>query len=174
MFGMQFWYWIRRAHDFIIDIAYGEIDLPKNTSQSIYNQLHFMYCKCISHNNNFPDLRQVLKQMKYSPWGKDWSWLWHVLHTAYHRAFKFVQTTLGVDMWRQGSSQKLSKTLNLLGLCLSADATRNHVDRLSHMCDHSILTWKAEIKVSSCNFVNCKYIFLHTMLLNSWMSFKMS
>ena len=70
------------------------------------------------------------------------------LHTASPRKVKFIQANIGVDLWRQGASQKTYKMLSMLGICQSANAARRHVDYFADQCDREVDNWKGTLEVS--------------------------
>ena len=55
---------------------------------------------------------------------------------------RLLQTLMGIELYRQGSSQKLYRVLNYLGLSLSNDASRSHADILSKGFDKRVVEWK--------------------------------
>ncbi len=70
-----------------------------------------------------------------------------VLHSHEPNAYKFLQTSVGIEMWRQGASQKLFRTMNFIGLSMSAAMSRTQVDRLIINHDAVILAQKKLIEV---------------------------
>ena len=61
--------------------------------------------------------------------------------------FKMWQTVLGVNLWKEGVSQKAFKALNRLGLCQSKDAARNRVDKIVEASDRVIQSCKHSLEV---------------------------
>ena len=58
-----------------------------------------------------------------------------------------LQSTMGVELWRQGTSGAAFKLLNFLGLSQSVPAARSNVDRVSKDYDDEIVLWKKNIEV---------------------------
>ena len=63
------------------------------------------------------------------------------------RKFKFIPACVAVEMWRQGVSHKVFKTLNHMGISLSVSAARSHVDNLARHHDDQLNIWKDTLKV---------------------------
>ena len=55
---------------------------------------------------------------------------------------------MAVEMWRQGISHKVFRTLNHIGITLGVDATRNYVDLLGKAHDQDLKVWRENLKVS--------------------------
>lgn len=58
-----------------------------------------------------------------------------ILYTLQPRVHKLSQSILGVELWRQMSSQHTYHTLNFLGISQCAKAARAHVDKLCQEFD---------------------------------------
>ncbi|XP_071478800.1 uncharacterized protein [Diadema antillarum] len=64
------------------------------------------------------------------------------LFTNRPRIFKFVQTCMGFELWRQGASTKVFRMLNYSGICLSIAAATGYVDSLTENHDEKLKEWK--------------------------------
>ncbi|XP_071500137.1 uncharacterized protein [Diadema antillarum] len=62
------------------------------------------------------------------------------------RIFKFVQTCMGIELWRQGVSQKVFKTLNHSGITINANTVRLHVDVVAQNHDQQLKEWKKTVE----------------------------
>ena len=74
-----------------------------------------------------------------------------VLYSSQPKIYKLPQSIMSAEMWRQGSSQKMVRCLNHLGLCQGNDATRSAVDKLSIGFDVEVMALKSKIEVISSN-----------------------
>ena len=70
--------------------------------------------------------------------------------------FKMWQTVLGVNLWKDGVSQKAFKALNRLGLCQSKDAARNRVDKIVEASDRVIQSCKHSLEVPILYYYRCQ------------------
>ena len=61
--------------------------------------------------------------------------------------FKMWQTVLGVNLWKEGVSQKAFNVLNRLGLCQSKDAARSRVDKIVEASDQALQSCKHSLEV---------------------------
>ncbi|XP_071487607.1 uncharacterized protein [Diadema antillarum] len=64
------------------------------------------------------------------------------LFTNRPRIFKFVQTCMGFELWRQGVSTKVFRMLNHSGICLSIAAATGYVESLTENHDEKLKEWK--------------------------------
>ena len=71
------------------------------------------------------------------------------LYSTSPKVYKFMQSTIAVEMWREGASGKLYRFFNFLGMCQGADAARAHVDVICAGHDNAIKLWKRRIEVIS-------------------------
>lgn len=69
------------------------------------------------------------------------------LYTHAPKVYKMTQSTLGVELWRQGASGATFKLLNFLGVSQSVQAARGNVDKVSKTYDQEIVDWKENIEV---------------------------
>ncbi len=63
------------------------------------------------------------------------------------RILNLLQQCVGVDLWRQGTSQGVLRFLNYLGLSQGPDAARAHVDILCQEHDSYLRSLKSSIEV---------------------------
>ncbi len=61
--------------------------------------------------------------------------------------FKFPQECVGVELWRQGSSQQTIRLCHFLGMSQGPDAARSHVDKISQDHDVELLLVKEQVEV---------------------------
>ena len=70
-----------------------------------------------------------------------------LLFTERRETNNFIQTCMGIELWKQGCSQKVIQTMNHMGVSLGIKSSRTAVDilRLGH--DESIKEWKQNAEV---------------------------
>ncbi|XP_071483013.1 uncharacterized protein [Diadema antillarum] len=56
--------------------------------------------------------------------------------------YKFVQSCIGIELWRQRVSHKVFTTLNHMGISQSADTARRNVDIIGKKHDDELWKWK--------------------------------
>ena len=54
---------------------------------------------------------------------------------------------MGVELWRQGATQKLVTSLNHLGICCSSGAARRHVDTICTGAEKDLEGWRRNVEV---------------------------
>lgn len=70
----------------------------------------------------------------------------------YNRApltYKFVQSGVAVDLWRQGCSKKAFDMLHKFGVTQGPSAARSNVDKVVEGFDNAILEIKRNVEVIS-------------------------
>ena len=72
------------------------------------------------------------------------------LFTKKPRKCKFLAACMSVQLWRQGASHKVFKTLNAVGISLGVDAARGRVDRLGATYNKKLLNWQHAVEVIIC------------------------
>ena len=71
------------------------------------------------------------------------------MHSRSHKKYKFMQQSMGVQLWRQGASEKIFRTLNNYGMTQSKAAARSAVDKLGSQHDAQL---KQKIRESEVRF----------------------
>ena len=62
--------------------------------------------------------------------------------------YKFFQTCMSLQMWRQGASQKLFSAMSHLGISQGSKAARRVVDVIRQEHEETLKMWKEGIEVS--------------------------
>ena len=71
-----------------------------------------------------------------------------ILHSLYPRRYKFIQSLMGVELWRQSSTQKTFNIMSVLGLSQCHRSTLQHVDSFCLEHDEKLKMWKENIQVN--------------------------
>ena len=69
-----------------------------------------------------------------------------VLFSNAPRVYRFLPSVIGVDMWRQGASEKLMQLFHQMGCCVSSPAARSHVDNLTKEYKEDLKVVKKDIE----------------------------
>ena len=89
-----------------------------------------------------------------------------IFFTRAPKKWNCVQAIMGVELFKQGCSQKMFASLNHLGITQSVDTARGHVDQMARYHDAHVLKWKTESEVCIIHNVqlfvvgNCFTLFL--------------
>ena len=59
----------------------------------------------------------------------------------------FLQKCIGIELWKQGCSQKVIKTMNHMGVSMGVKATRVAIDKMRLGHQDKIKDWKAKAEV---------------------------
>ncbi|XP_041467682.1 uncharacterized protein LOC121418046 [Lytechinus variegatus] len=62
------------------------------------------------------------------------------------RSYKFVQSCVGIELWKQRVSHKVFKTLNHMGISQSVGAARHNVDIIGKQHDKELWNWKKSLE----------------------------
>ena len=70
------------------------------------------------------------------------------LFTGINSKHSFLQSVIGVEMWREGCPSKMFKVMNGLGVSQSSLSSRQRIVRLKDDHDKEVKLWKEQVEVS--------------------------
>ena len=65
-----------------------------------------------------------------------------ILYSHSPSTYSMVASIIGVQLWLEGASHRIFRTLNYLAVSQGVDAIRSHVDQLRTYADNKLVYWK--------------------------------